>query len=343
MEAIADRITNEAELANVCHRTLANWPEARAAVLFGSRARSDHHPYSDWDIAIIIDGETQTSPISEKRFPQAGPLVRLCNVDSLVVSDLDLRTRRHELGSLPVNIIMDGHLLSGHWERPDMEGINLRLEPERFQRRMNSTLNRMGAALSQFTDLNEEDTWSDCFTSCGDFLQTSADGAELLAKCIIERRGVRAKHTHDILLLVSDFIEAQPEQKELAQRMRGLNGDTKNDHMAMYGDDGGIDTERCQNAVRRLIVSLDLWISELGTDPDNGAMAGTFRYLAKRASRKASRWMRILAEPLQEKPDDGSVTMRCAQTILDGQNSIRLATEDFSRRLNTLSSPPSAE
>ena len=33
--------------------TLRRWPAAQAAVLFGSRARGEHRPDSDWDIAII--------------------------------------------------------------------------------------------------------------------------------------------------------------------------------------------------------------------------------------------------------------------------------------------------
>ena len=45
-------------IRNAAEATLAAWPEAEAAVLFGSRARGDYSHSSDWDIAFITgEGE----------------------------------------------------------------------------------------------------------------------------------------------------------------------------------------------------------------------------------------------------------------------------------------------
>lgn len=40
-------------------------PKAQA-YLFGSRARGDYRPDSDWDIVILINGKTVTSEIENK-------------------------------------------------------------------------------------------------------------------------------------------------------------------------------------------------------------------------------------------------------------------------------------
>ncbi|MCY4590759.1 MAG: nucleotidyltransferase domain-containing protein [Alphaproteobacteria bacterium] len=42
--------------AAACQETLRLWPQARAAVLFGSRARGTAHPDSDWDVAFVLAG-----------------------------------------------------------------------------------------------------------------------------------------------------------------------------------------------------------------------------------------------------------------------------------------------
>lgn len=42
---------------NACREVLKSWPGAKAAILFGSRARGDHFEDSDWDIAFITDNE----------------------------------------------------------------------------------------------------------------------------------------------------------------------------------------------------------------------------------------------------------------------------------------------
>ncbi len=49
--------------------SLALWPEARTAVLFGSRACGDHHPYSDWDIAFITEGADDRLPSVPETLP----------------------------------------------------------------------------------------------------------------------------------------------------------------------------------------------------------------------------------------------------------------------------------
>ncbi len=54
-----------AGIRRAAEETLAAWPEARAAVLFGSRARGDHLPSSDWDVAFITRNGDRVTAIPD--------------------------------------------------------------------------------------------------------------------------------------------------------------------------------------------------------------------------------------------------------------------------------------
>ena len=54
-----------AGIRRAAEETLAAWPEAKAAVLFGSRARGDHLPSSDWDVAFITRTGDRVTPVPE--------------------------------------------------------------------------------------------------------------------------------------------------------------------------------------------------------------------------------------------------------------------------------------
>ena len=44
-------------VVDLCKDALTKWPNAKAAILFGSRARGDHRDDSDWDLAFITESE----------------------------------------------------------------------------------------------------------------------------------------------------------------------------------------------------------------------------------------------------------------------------------------------
>ena len=94
--------------------TLRRWPAAQAAVLFGSRARGEHRPDSDWDIAIIT---ARSGPR-----PDGLPLFDLDRTDIPVLTAERIRQRANALGAVECEIVRDGTLLAGHWDRPLLEG-----------------------------------------------------------------------------------------------------------------------------------------------------------------------------------------------------------------------------
>ena len=57
-------------LAKFIGKTLSSVPVKSKAVLFGSRARGDARPDSDWDVLILIDKDRMTqSDMDEVSYP----------------------------------------------------------------------------------------------------------------------------------------------------------------------------------------------------------------------------------------------------------------------------------
>lgn len=80
--------------------TLRRWPAAQAAVLFGSRARGEHRPDSDWDIAIIT---ARSGPR-----PDGLPLFALDRTDIPVLTAERIRQHANALGAVECEIGRDG-------------------------------------------------------------------------------------------------------------------------------------------------------------------------------------------------------------------------------------------
>ena len=58
-------MSNDVVLKNISN-AIHNQDSSAQAFLFGSRARGDNKPDSDWDILILINSQTVTSEIEDK-------------------------------------------------------------------------------------------------------------------------------------------------------------------------------------------------------------------------------------------------------------------------------------
>lgn len=57
---------NESEMQNVIAQTIFNKDPNAEAYLFGSRAKGNHKPDSDWDILILVDENELTNELDDK-------------------------------------------------------------------------------------------------------------------------------------------------------------------------------------------------------------------------------------------------------------------------------------
>ena len=216
--------------------TLRRWLAAQAAVLFGSRARGEHRPDSDWDIAIIT---ARSGPR-----PDGLPLFDLNRTDIPVLTAERIRQRANALGAVECEIVRDGTLLAGHWDRPLLEGNPVMTE-EDYRKWMAGALGHAVEAVMQLQVAASTSDWVLASTACDSFVAATADAAERVGKGVLARQGIHPHRTHDMNLLAHQIEnhlknwEQASEQgraylQRLADHLRELNGDTRHDHKSDY-------------------------------------------------------------------------------------------------------------
>ena len=88
----------------------------RAVLLYGSRARGDHGPGSDWDIAVLTRRGgwrlCWREPVGWGKRPEFETPFFLC------LSEGELRLRKDAVGHPAFAVARDGVLLAGSWRRP---------------------------------------------------------------------------------------------------------------------------------------------------------------------------------------------------------------------------------
>ena len=330
-------VVSEEELVAACRQTLRQWPGARAAVLFGSRARGTAHPDSDWDVAIVLEGDELRHPRPARSvFPQSELPADLPHVDVWALSEEDLRRNARALGTLPYVVCRDGRVLAGEWNRPEPAQMEQEaaMKPEDWARRMELVVTKVDAAITQIGKIAASGTWAGGGGHCSILLQDSADAAELLVKAAMERRGVSADRSHDVARLADAFAAQRPDEGILAERMAALNGGSRTDHMAMYRFSPP-DVRDIQAAVMRLAGTLDLLALEI--EQRNDGMAGQIPELAQVAASGLAAWPGHISTPVTPKADDGHPARDAVEAALEGRPVLADAVVEFRDRMRGLS------
>ena len=263
-------------LRSVSRATLAAWPEARAAVLFGSRARGDHRPDSDWDVAFIVKDGAGALHGGFGALPAGLPADSLPpEVQRLAIAEDLLRRKACSIGHVALGIARDGRILAGTWTRPQVEHVLM--QPYEYGQLIRNAASRMRNAAQNLSNIGETGSWEDDTSECGQFLTHSADAGERLAKAMLGRHGIDFARTHDMMALARQAGEAG--FPELARTVTALNGLTRAQHTADYRPAiPGV--EACRHAVRRLhavIESLGEELDRAAEDPDLAARSDALR------------------------------------------------------------------
>lgn len=85
--------------------TIAKHARAEEIILFGSRARGDHHEDSDWDLLIIVPDGADTSRVSRGALME---LTRHTGIEPHPVRRSTFERRKHWLASLSRTAIEEG-------------------------------------------------------------------------------------------------------------------------------------------------------------------------------------------------------------------------------------------
>ena len=251
-------------IRRAAEETLRRWPAAQAAVLFGSRARGEHRPDSDWDIAIIT---ARSGPR-----PDGLPLFNLDYTDIPVLTAERIRRRANALGAVECEIVRDGTLLAGHWDRPLIEGKPVMTE-EDYKKWIAGALGHAVEVVMQLQVAASTSDWVLASTACDGFVAATADAAERVGKGVLARQGIHPHRTHDMSLLAQQIenhlknqeqtsAQGQAYLRRLPSRLRALNGDTRRDHKSDYPE-VPVSAAECVRAGRRLVRMLALWSDEI--------------------------------------------------------------------------------
>ena len=261
-----------AEIRRAAQAALDAWPEARAAVLFGSRARGNHRADSDWDVAFIVRGDGDKFGSIPAGVPFSVPGIRRSHYVNEIAVPEDLIARKALcIGHVGRGIVTDGRILAGEWTRPKPEGEPF-MEAEGYDRSMGTSLDMIEVAVNAMANLMGQDNWRQSVRKADRYVACTADAAEHLAKAVMGRHGIDARHSHDLRALAAQSGRAG--HQALAEHLLQMNGGTKEDHVARYS---GATRDSLDHAIARLPVVLDLMRRELRDlpadflDPKEGA------------------------------------------------------------------------
>ena len=222
------QITEE-QIRAAAEASLTRWPAASAVLLFGSRARGDHLPSSDWDLAVVTDDPGGCPPDL--------PLLDLAEldprgIDVAFISDDDIRRHRNLLGRLGCALARDARPIAGSWRPP--AGLK---EPETdhamYLAEIENSLRRFSEALIWAVSVFRKSSAVAAQNSAGSFVNGSADAAEHLAKAMLVRNGHQPRSIHDLGRLADGNADDDP---DLAETIRSLNGHTRADQTRHYGN-----------------------------------------------------------------------------------------------------------
>ena len=243
-----------AEIRRAAQAALDAWPDARAAVLFGSRARGGHRPDSDWDIAFITGGDGDRPDV-----PPSGLFNHQdvgVHVNAIVLPERLIGRKACSVGHMAHAVAADGRTIAGTWHRPQQR--DLHMDTEKYRSFIAGTLNMAGNSVNAMIEITEMPDEPNICKQADSFAVSSSGAAEFLAKAIMCRHAIGWEHSHDMKVLSGQLHEAG--HKAMAKKILGLNGRTKKDHLALYH---GIDAPGLVHAIGRLSATLDLLRDEL--------------------------------------------------------------------------------
>ena len=298
------QITEE-QIRAAAEATLKHWPAASAVLLFGSRARGDHLPSSDWDVAVVTE-----DPL---KLPSYLPLLDLAerhhpSMDVAFISDDDIRRHRNLLGRLGCSLARDARPIAGSWNPPT--GLKEpKIDHGIYHKDIYNSLSCFNEALrSAWHGFRGSSAAAGQWTANG-FVKRTADAAEHLAKAILVRNSHQPRSIHDLGRLADDIAA---EASELAATIRSLKGHTLTDHTAHWSNTPPATAEAVSHASRRLKRTGQLLAAELPHWRN-----GDLEFLMEDIRSAAVDLRNVQATPLDE---TDSASGRAAIALRNGRN-----------------------
>ena len=278
-------------------------PSLCAVLLFGSRARGDHEPDSDWDIALVTTGayEAERSSVAPAGWEFAADDGAF---DFLRISGAHLSRKANALTHIACPIAREAVLLAGEWTPPPLH--EPAMEADEYGRKTQRVMGLLEAACDDLARLPTKWSRRSDLAKCAQILGDSAYAAEELVKGMLGRRGRTPERTHELTDLAAMF-----DDDALREVVLALDGHVRGDHRAGY--DARPTPEQMRRAVKRLADTVALFLSDLREalgDPRLGTVAREDMRQARASVRRFAAELRAAgdgADALSEGGADGSL------------------------------------
>ena len=259
-----------------CQEALNLWPNAKAAILYGSRARGNHRTDSDWDIAFITRTK-ESLPSNVRQDLNELEASKKIIVHGQAIPQNEFYDNANSLGNVIASIAREGRLIAGQCNWPETES-ELVLKPDVYRHKRRMALRDISSAVNNFaTGIVDARTSSDD-SAFKNFAIDTSDAAECFAKIAFEKlaSGTNKKHpySHKVDEIVHEFdkIEHFGEEKaqwwlsdcsrEFRDLLSEMNGYGRDDHQ--YGYQVSIPDDRMiARAANRLLATVDFAIREV--------------------------------------------------------------------------------
>ncbi len=291
------------EIRLAAEETLCAWPEAKAAVLYGSRARGNWKSDSDWDVAFILHGDGNLIGTVPNDIPFCPRNVIKHNYVNDITLPEGLVERKACCICHPAHgITRNGKLLAGKWDRPQMNG-QPSMEAETYGRFLHIAVFETDTAIRAMVRASRPDPYLEFNIrfQADYFVSFAAKAASFLVRAALGRRGIDASQSHEIAEQAA--WARQGGHPGLADDLASMDIRIREDRHAGLS---GTDPDGLARGTRRLPIVIDLLGKEVSMpavgflDPEENAG------LEKLMSRYAANWAATLRSSVES---DGRTTL----------------------------------
>ena len=228
---MAPRSTIPHSIQAAAERAVAEHAGVDAVVLFGSRARGDHRPDSDFDLAVIGKRPDDAT----RAILDAHPGIERVHT----ARPADLRRKGNTANAIEAAIVRQGIVVAGAWRRPRHRKEKLDVSTAELAQNLTSAARELSRAI-QFTAIAlNADSLHDLGATTDAF-----DAAERTGKAILWSYGQHPKKVHNLAALADQLEndittdDDRAQRQRLAAILRDLNGLSPQGHVATYGGTG---------------------------------------------------------------------------------------------------------
>ncbi len=204
-------------------RLVNDEPSIEAVILFGSRARGDAHPESDYDLAVVTTAANRDARVLCKPLAELDETIQIVPVDPEA-----LRTYRNTCNRVERGVVVDGQTLAGTWHRPPHQRKADDMDHKAFEQGFRAFVSHARSAIADIALAEEE---AEAGSNHGAYNAFRA--GEHAAKGILTLYGLTHRKSHEVNDLAEQLRSArrgsrdQEQRNHLAARIEQLNGNAK--------------------------------------------------------------------------------------------------------------------